>query len=544
MRLGGKEYTARQSEFLFCYSRVDTVDAQILSCMKTAGFEAIVFGVESFSDKTIADMDKKIRCGPGSTPRMVALEAIRQTAQAGLTAMVNLILCYPSVTLEDIQATIDTATELFMQDNVLVFVSFMLFAFPGAKIMQKGYKIVQVYSIVNGEGIAVPWIVLPEDMRVRGIVNKAQSSGLDFVENQIKQLYGWAGKLPLSVVYLALCKAIYLEAGLDYGRIDEAVALFMRRAKEHIIAGQLSIGDGGKVSYNKFVWELFEHKIVSLRREKAEGYVYGLEAKYGQKIVGTLKFVLLLYEPEKAEITEIVFWKDAGIVGPGFGKKAWECALNKVVSCNRYRGVYRFKGQLPSCAFSDNLKLFTCLGFNMVNLRESKSDDGLLIKRKVSLVRNIEGGDLIAYLDWLKQFNHFILCGDIFEQAALLANEYGDTEKIEEIIMLINGGRNKKAEDVSPDVLGCDYYNTERSLKDHVSEKSRDGGKRFYFGLTNSIFSSYAGWSRPEELRNQRPCDCIESSYGNALLSGPLVLLTQDTAIGCGNVNDLAAWCL
>ena len=150
--------------------------------------------------------------------------------------------------------------------------------------------------------------------------------------------------------------------------------------------------DGGTVSCNNLVWETFEHKIVSLRREKAEGYVYGLEAKYKKNTVGKLQFILSPYALGEAEITEL-FWKDAGIVGCGFGKKAWELLLNKIISCDRYDGVYRLDGKIPPCAFSDNLKLFVCLGFDMVNLSESKSGEGLLIKRTVRLERKIEGGN-------------------------------------------------------------------------------------------------------------------------------------------------------
>jgi anaerobic magnesium-protoporphyrin IX monomethyl ester cyclase len=83
-----------------CQSRVDDVDPYLLKDMSTAGFRLIGYGVESFSEKILNDLNKK-------TTIQTIWNAINWTLDVGIKSFLNIILFPPSCTKEDLLITID-----------------------------------------------------------------------------------------------------------------------------------------------------------------------------------------------------------------------------------------------------------------------------------------------------------------------------------------------------------------------------------------------------------------------------------------------------
>ena len=141
-----------------CYSKIDAVDAQTLGLMKAAGFRTIVFGVESFSDSIVLRMGKKIR--GGGSYRAQAMRAIEQTIQSGITATGKPhALFYPSVTLDDMWMTVDTAVALLKQKNVVISVAYGVMALSGARILEpeSGFSVNRETFTVNMQEIELPF---------------------------------------------------------------------------------------------------------------------------------------------------------------------------------------------------------------------------------------------------------------------------------------------------------------------------------------------------------------------------------------------------
>lgn len=87
------------------YARVDTVDPQLLSRMKEAGCDRLLFGAESGSPEIL----KRIR--KGITPDMTR-RAVEMTREAGIGVLASFVLGLPGETPETLRQTVEFADSL------------------------------------------------------------------------------------------------------------------------------------------------------------------------------------------------------------------------------------------------------------------------------------------------------------------------------------------------------------------------------------------------------------------------------------------------
>ncbi|HSR11051.1 MAG TPA: radical SAM protein [Thermodesulfobacteriota bacterium] len=101
-----REIARRGLEFKWrAYSRVDTVDPELLHSMKKTGCERLLFGAESGSEEIL----KKIRKGitPAQTTR-----AVEMARDAGIGVLASFVLGLPGETRETLRQTLDFAASL------------------------------------------------------------------------------------------------------------------------------------------------------------------------------------------------------------------------------------------------------------------------------------------------------------------------------------------------------------------------------------------------------------------------------------------------
>jgi radical SAM superfamily enzyme YgiQ (UPF0313 family) len=87
------------------YSRVDTIDAELLEWMKKTGCERVLYGAESGSPEVL----KKIR--KGITPEQTR-RAVEMTREAGIGVLASFVLGLPGETPRTLQQTLEFAESL------------------------------------------------------------------------------------------------------------------------------------------------------------------------------------------------------------------------------------------------------------------------------------------------------------------------------------------------------------------------------------------------------------------------------------------------
>ena len=121
-----------------CESRVNLVDAEMLTRMRQAGCYTIAYGIESASPEILATLDKD------TTPDQAAT-ALRRTHQAGIQAIGYFMIGSPGETSATIRTTLDFAKSL-----PLDFAQFSITTpFPGTRLYER--------YLAEGYGGAVPW---------------------------------------------------------------------------------------------------------------------------------------------------------------------------------------------------------------------------------------------------------------------------------------------------------------------------------------------------------------------------------------------------
>ena len=109
-----------------CQSRVDTIDEEMLREMKLGGLEHIQYGVESGSERILAELDKDIR-----------LDDVRAAAAAtrrlGIYLSIYLMAGLEGETIRDIKATEKLIREILPGDGMVSPVAY----FPGTELYKK-----------------------------------------------------------------------------------------------------------------------------------------------------------------------------------------------------------------------------------------------------------------------------------------------------------------------------------------------------------------------------------------------------------------------
>ncbi|MFH1671319.1 MAG: radical SAM protein [Candidatus Portnoybacteria bacterium] len=134
-----------------CFSRVDTVDLEMLREMKKAGCYQMMYGVESADPQILANINKRI-----SLEKVE--ETVANTKKAGIEIRLAFMLGNPGETEETIQKTINYA--IFLDPDL---VSFNITTpYPGTEMFEwarrKGYLIHEFWSDYN---LAKPVMDLP-----------------------------------------------------------------------------------------------------------------------------------------------------------------------------------------------------------------------------------------------------------------------------------------------------------------------------------------------------------------------------------------------
>lgn len=94
-----------------CFARASDLNKEVLDLMSRANFRRLIIGVESFSQPVLDDMNK--RCDEQEIHDALAL-----CNDVGIKPHINVILISPTVTLDDIEVSIDNALYYLYRDMV------------------------------------------------------------------------------------------------------------------------------------------------------------------------------------------------------------------------------------------------------------------------------------------------------------------------------------------------------------------------------------------------------------------------------------------
>jgi radical SAM superfamily enzyme YgiQ (UPF0313 family) len=109
-----------------CETRLDSVDAEILALMRSAGCERIHYGLESGDPEMFSDVGKP-GCDLAKLGRLVS-----ETKKAGITAKLNVVIGLPGESWQTVQNTIRTIREL-RPDAVMAAI---ITPYPGTAIFE------------------------------------------------------------------------------------------------------------------------------------------------------------------------------------------------------------------------------------------------------------------------------------------------------------------------------------------------------------------------------------------------------------------------
>jgi radical SAM superfamily enzyme YgiQ (UPF0313 family) len=109
------------------HARVETVNEKLLHQLAEAGCQQITYGVESGSERVRRTIMKR------QVTNDRFRDVFRWTREAGIAVTANYMLGLPGETRDDLQQTLDLATEL----DVLDFGYFVFYPYPGTQLFQE-----------------------------------------------------------------------------------------------------------------------------------------------------------------------------------------------------------------------------------------------------------------------------------------------------------------------------------------------------------------------------------------------------------------------
>ncbi|PWT92876.1 MAG: hypothetical protein C5B54_02815 [Acidobacteria bacterium] len=176
-----EEIIQRRVKFTWrCLTRIDTLNKPLLEKMYEAGCRHIEFGLESGDQAVRTLLQKKF-------PDEKAVEVVRWTRKAGISANCDFIVGMPWETDETLKKTIDLATKL-MADNIHIT---MGFPYPDTEFhrvaQQDGLLLIDdFYPIMINERVRVgakPWV------RSRALSSEALWEGWKKVRSTVNRHY-------------------------------------------------------------------------------------------------------------------------------------------------------------------------------------------------------------------------------------------------------------------------------------------------------------------------------------------------------------------
>lgn len=207
----------------FCLSRIDNVDRGLLDKMRKTGFTFIIYGAESFSNRTLKDIEKKVA---SADPAGLAKRTVQDTIDAGITPLINIILFYPTAEEEDILQTIDTCVEL-VESGARITVYSYVEAYPGSKILETDGLLMSSETVMSGkERIELPKLIYPQSDRTRWLAEESLILR-DVIIERILRRHEWQGVTPHPLQGLALFLAVQRLAGANTRKTETAIERIM-----------------------------------------------------------------------------------------------------------------------------------------------------------------------------------------------------------------------------------------------------------------------------------------------------------------------------
>ncbi len=115
-----------------CFSRVDTVDDEVLSKMAEAGCDEIFFGIETGSPRMQKIVNKKLKLNR-------APEIVRKACELGILATCGFIVGFPRERIEDVAQTMSLMLEIYFsgdRDEAALHLR-LLVPFPGSPLYEQ-----------------------------------------------------------------------------------------------------------------------------------------------------------------------------------------------------------------------------------------------------------------------------------------------------------------------------------------------------------------------------------------------------------------------
>ncbi|MDD4353971.1 MAG: radical SAM protein [Candidatus Nanoarchaeia archaeon] len=208
----------------FCLSRIDNYDEKMISLMKSVGFKFIIYGVESFSNNVLNQMNKNI---PSNYSKIV----IKKTIDQGIDPLMNLILFYPTTKIEEIIETIENSVDLVdygARLNVYPYIEF----YAGAKMMEKNnYEFIDEEFNAGNEKITLHSLVLPINETIKNLAKKSVELRNELLTKVLDD-YGWKGPCPHPLYGLSLFLAVYKILNKDTVRIEKTINNIMEEVNK------------------------------------------------------------------------------------------------------------------------------------------------------------------------------------------------------------------------------------------------------------------------------------------------------------------------
>ncbi|MFA7708139.1 MAG: radical SAM protein [Candidatus Pacearchaeota archaeon] len=207
----------------YCLSRPDRIDSELLGKMREVGFKFIIYGVDSFSNKVLEDMNKHMISLDKKT---IIKEAVIKTLNADIVPLMNIILFYPTSSISDILETIEDSIELIDKDARLTVYTYVE-TYSGADILNDGFEYVYETFNYKDKEFKLPKTILPSHKDVRVLAENAIELR-NFLLPRILTKYNWEGVVPHPLYGLILFLAVYKLLNLDTTKIEELIEKIMR----------------------------------------------------------------------------------------------------------------------------------------------------------------------------------------------------------------------------------------------------------------------------------------------------------------------------
>lgn len=202
-----KENKPTQGKVFYIETIPTSLKYEVLSPLWEAGFRAILFGIESHSEKIVYDT-KKLKQGESFKQ---FIEAPKIAYNEGFFTRVTGIMFYPIATIEDIVQNIKGFTEYIMHGITVTIFPFVQ-ALPGNDFVnEKKNKFYKTYYRVKNEKeeytIELPQYILPDDP----FINKIAFKSIKYTPTKLYELltkYNITTDYPMSLGVLAFFKSI------------------------------------------------------------------------------------------------------------------------------------------------------------------------------------------------------------------------------------------------------------------------------------------------------------------------------------------------